>query len=119
MSIQRLPEHADSLLTEYYAWERINKPGAKGYPPETPFRRIMGMQDGLKSIHITDDLAIVVDGVLARLRDRYKNEWEAVQCYYSSNGNVSKVAKNLGKNRRIAEDEIIRGVIFIDGGLFG
>jgi len=119
MSIQRLPEHADSLLTEYYTWERVNKPCAKGYPHEVPFRRMMKLQGGLKSVQISDDLAIIVDGVLARLKELYKPEWAAVDCYYKSGGNVTQVSKKLSKCRRVTEDEIIRGVMFIDGGLFG
>jgi len=103
------------LLEQWARWSRINPGPALKLPSVTPYRRLLGST--LPSPVISDDAAMQIDSVVARLVQRDSETGKAIILYYCSSGNISDVARRLGQPRRKIDILIKAGTSWLDGAL--
>jgi len=103
------------LLEQWARWSRINPSPSLRLPSITPYRRLLGST--LPSPVISDEMAMQVDGAVARLVQRDSETGHALVLYYFNGGNVSGVARNLRKPRWRVDVLIRAGTSWLDGAL--
>lgn len=86
------------MLTEWARWHRADK--GIGYPSRATWERLRG--SSIPEPHITDDLAVRVDGAVARLRVRCPDQAEVLTQYYLARRSLSRIARTLKQDRRAA-----------------
>ena len=85
---------ATEMLREWGLWARDDSGGRIGYPGQSPVAPASPSRG--RSAAITDDDAMEIDGIVARLASRDQQMGRAIAVYYSPNGSFSKVASALG-----------------------
>lgn len=68
------------LLAEWARWRKIESGEAKGYPSQTPFRRLLG--SSLPSAAIDTEQAERVDRAVCRLMSRCEDQGTVLVLYY-------------------------------------
>ena len=103
------------ILEQWARWARVNPDFALGYPNATPFRRLLGST--VSSSLISDDDAMVVDTMVAKLQQRHPEMGKAVALYYLGTCNVSRVARAMGIYHSKADSLIKSGTAWLDAAL--
>jgi len=97
---------AHYLLTQWAIWSR---PGGNAHP--------LGRTKGGESPAISDDEALVIDGLVARLTLDKAAIGEAVQVYYFHGCNLALTCNKLKIGYKRADVMVKSGVAWIDGAL--
>lgn len=97
---------AEELLTQWGRWsvQGVGTPGCFS-PGESP------------TAWITDDEALMIDGMVARLGVRYPECAEVLKCYYRHDVTFAELGKKVGMGKDKAWQLWKAGVAWIDGAL--
>ena len=114
----RKPLHRPLGDTEYmleqWGWWRMDGMGVPAYvSPAYAIMRDM-LPSASKSYSITDDLALIVDGALARLCRRDVQMGDMVWLYYGAKWPAMRVGRHYGVSEMKARELIKAGVAWID-----
>jgi len=104
------------LLREFAKWQDPRDNGL-GYPHIEPHERLRNPNNG--SCDLSDDEAIIVDGILARLQVHKPSHYRVVCAHYLDGKPIGVLAKILGCHRSTVTTLIKRGVEWIDGARYG
>lgn len=111
------------LLSQWSVWARVSSAVPNGYGESPMFQEVVS-KIVKPNIMITDDEAMQIDAILAKLTIRDAEMAKAVVTYYFSNGNASHVARVLtydaGQkiNRKRADVLVKAGTAWVDACLF-
>ena len=90
-------------LTEWARWSKQKVPGAKGYPSQTPFRRLLG--SSVSSAQISDEEGDRIEAAVKRLGERSEEQHRVLVCYYKDRCSVAAIKRLVGcsydKTRRL------------------
>lgn len=95
------------LLTEWGRWRLIESGAAKGFPNQTPERRLLG--GSLPTPAIEDEEAEKVDSAVRRLLTRDENQGKAIVFYYLEFMTLQKVARTMNLTYYEARGLLSRG----------
>lgn len=114
----RKPLHRPLGDTEYmleqWGWWRMDGMGIPAYvSPAYAIMRDM-LPSASKSYSITDDLALVVDGALARLCRRDVQMGDMVWLYFGAKWPAIRIGRHYGMSEMKARELIKAGVAWID-----
>ncbi|HEN8714190.1 TPA: antitermination protein Q [Pseudomonas putida] len=103
-------------LLEQWGWWRMSEMGVPRYvsPLYALMRDNVPSEGGVRQHVITDDLALVVDGAVARLTKRNQQMGDFVWAYYGSKHPAMRVGRDAGMSERKAREIIKAGVAWID-----
>ncbi|PKF60632.1 hypothetical protein CW745_13965 [Psychromonas sp. psych-6C06] len=111
------------LLSQWSIWARVGRAVPNGYG-ESPMFKEVAAKITKPNIMITDDEAMQIDAILAKLNVRDAEMAKAVVTYHFSNGNASHVARVLSYdakkkiNRKRADVLVKAGTAWVDACLF-
>ncbi|QLL15480.1 antiterminator Q family protein [Pseudomonas chlororaphis] len=107
-------------LLEQWGWWRMDGMGVPRYVSQLAV--IMSQNNPVpstKSYVITDDVATLVDGVLARLIKRNQQMGDFVWFYFGAKWPANRIGRENDMSERKAWELIKAGVAWIDGALDG
>ena len=101
-------------MLEQWGWWRMDGRGVPNYT--SPAFALMRSQlpSGSKPYAITDDLAVVVDGALARLCRRDRDMGDMIWLYYGAKWPAIRVGRHYHVSEMKARELIKAGVAWID-----
>ena len=102
---------ADWLLAQWVRWSSYGTGGG------TLLGALAGQ--GLGAPIITDDEALLIDGIVAELRMTSRVTGEAVVCFYRCGRNYSEVARVMEIDRKRVTVMVAEGVGWVDGRMAG
>ncbi|PMY37341.1 antitermination protein Q [Pseudomonas sp. GW456-L14] len=105
-------------LLEQWGWWRMDGMGVPGYVSQ--LAAVMSQRNPVKSMKayvITDDVALVVDQLLARLIKRDQQMGDFVWLYFGSKWPANRIGRENSMSERKAWELIKAGVGWIDGAL--
>lgn len=100
------------MLREWAMW--VKRDGGIGYPSLS-----LGVVKPPPAIEITDDMALVIDGAIARFKKRDLEGFLALTTYFLEGENYSHVGRQMGISNRRVEMLVRAGVCWVDGILEG
>lgn len=114
--------YVDKLLgdTEYmleqWGWWRQSEMGVPRYvsPLYALMRDNVASEGGIRQHVITDDLALVIDGAVARLTKRNQQMGDFVWFYFGAKHPAARVGREAGMCERKAREIIKAGVAWVD-----
>jgi hypothetical protein len=103
-------------LLEQWGWWRLSEMGVPRYisPLYALMRDNIPCEGGSKQYVITDDLALIVDGAVARLTKRNQQMGDFVWFYFGAKHPAMRVGREGGMSERKAREIIKAGVAWID-----
>lgn len=105
-------------LLEQWGWWRMNGMGVPRYvSPAFALMRDNVQQIGSRSYCITDDLAGVVDGAVARLTRRDQQMGDCIWLYFGAKWPAIRVGREFGISEAKARELIKAGVAWVDSSL--
>lgn len=105
------------LLTQWGRWAYANRGVQVNFPSVSPMFK--SATKSPMSPNISDEDAIVVDGVVSQLRNRQPKMWEALGRYYIAGQSYRTIAKELDTHHRVASDLVNGGKMWVEGAIFG
>jgi hypothetical protein len=106
---------AQELLEQWGIWMRQTE--RMGYSSVSPMW-IGRIKTAGMSADITDAEAVMIDGILADLKKRDAEMGRITMEYYSTGGNILRIARQEGKARRKIDALVKMGTAWVDGRLF-
>lgn len=106
-------KETEILLFQWAAWVRAGGAANIGYPSVQAFARWQGC--ALATPMIKDDTAVMIDGLLSRLRYRDGEMGDVLVTYLLVDGNASATARHCGLCRKRVEALVRAGVCWVDG----
>ncbi|WP_110949668.1 antiterminator Q family protein [Pseudomonas bohemica] len=105
------------LLEQWGSW-RMSGMGVPRYvSPVAAMMNQFNPEPSSQTYVITDDLAMIVDGVLARLTKREQQMGDFVWYYFGGKWPANRIAREHSMSERKAWELIKAGVAWIDGAL--
>lgn len=103
-------------MLEQWGWWRMSEMGVPRYvsPLYALMRDNVPSEGGALQHVITDDLALIIDGAVARLTKRNQQMGDFVWAYYGSKHPAMRVGREAGMSERKAREIIKAGVAWID-----
>jgi hypothetical protein len=105
-------------LLEQWGWWRMDGMGVPGYVSQ--MAAVMSQRNPIsttRSYTIKDEVAEVVDGVLAKLIKRDQQMGDFVWFYFGAKWPANRIGRENGMSERKAWELIKAGVAWIDGAL--
>lgn len=106
-------------LLEQWGWWRMDGMGVPHYV--SPMHAVMcdnvEMKGGIKSYNVTDDVALAVDGAVARLTKRDQQMGDFVWLYFGAKLSMTQVGRKHGMSEGKARKLIKAGVAWVDASL--
>ena len=99
-------------LEQWGLWARTGAGEKLNYPSIQPFRRLLG-GDTPVGPAITDDQALLIDGVIGQLTQLDEKIGRAIVAYYGNNGNLVRTAEKLGDHRDKARNWVDAGTVWV------
>lgn len=115
MGVTVADRSTDILVQQWSYWAHSN-PGKLGYPRLSAFASLMKAKPR-PALVISDDTALLVDELIARLCRRNENMGQALVAYHFCNRNISRASRVLGYDRRVMTNLVSSGTAWIDGAL--
>lgn len=106
-------------LLEQWGWWRMDGMGVPRYvsPMHALMRNNVEMTGGVKSYSVTDDMALAIDGAMARLTKRDQQMGDFVWLYFGAKWPALRVGKEHGMSEAKARELIKSGVAWVDASL--
>lgn len=103
-------------LLEQWGWWRMDGMGGPRYvsPLFALMRDNIPSEGGVKQYMVTDDLALIIDGAVARLTKRNQQMGDFVWLYFGAKQPAMRVGSGAGMSERKAREIIKAGVAWID-----
>lgn len=108
-------------LLEQWGWWRMDGMGVPRYVSQLQalIRENTPCEGGSRAYVITDDLALVVDGAVARLTKRNQQMGDFIWLYFGAKWPALRVGREFGLSEAKARELIRTGVAWIDCALEG
>lgn len=106
-----MTKETEFLLSQWALWSRFNTGKAKGYPTRSIFEEPRHHDD----LVITDDEAMIIDQIVAKLSQKDQQIGYATSIFFFYRQNLTKTAERLDTSRRTAKMWITAGIAWIDG----
>lgn len=103
-------------LLEQWGWWRMDGMGVPRYvsPLYALIRDNTPAEGGIKEYVVTDDLALAVDGAVARLTKRDQQMGNFIWLYFGAKWPALRIARETGMGEAKAREVIKAGVAWID-----
>ncbi|WP_435234504.1 antiterminator Q family protein [Psychromonas sp. PT13] len=111
------------LLSQWAKWAKQGRCTPNGFG-ESPMFKELPEQEAKPNLLITDDEAMLIDSIIAKLKIRDREMAKALVLFYFSDGNASHVARVLSAqseqkiNRKRADVLVKAGTAWVDAVLF-
>lgn len=105
---------AEYMLTQWGLWVRVGA-GVPGYvSPCLAMMRDNVQMAGVLTPNITEDDALAIDAIVARMRrSRYSEAADCLMLYYGSNRTIQGLAKAIGISRTTAVERLNAGRVYV------
>lgn len=100
------------MLSEWAKWRLSESGEAKGYPHQTPIRRLLG--GGLPSASIAEDEAEQIDRAVCRLMERCPDQATVLCLYYLESLTVEKVQRRTKQSYQTTARLLLQAQTAID-----
>jgi DNA-directed RNA polymerase specialized sigma24 family protein len=85
-----------AILTAWGTWSRVNSGEVRGYPHQTPERRLYSLPgQTARPISLSDDAGWRVDRAVSKLGERFPDEHAALTLWYIDRLPISEIARRL------------------------
>lgn len=103
-------------LLEQWGWWRMDGMGVPRYisPSYALMRDNTNIEGGIKAYSLVDDMALVIDGAIARLTARDQQMGDFVWLYYGAKCTAMSIGRKAGMSEGKARQIIQAGVAWID-----